>query len=407
MATGQINSSNLTSPADYLDNSFASVIQRYIPNGSAPLFALTSQLKEETATSFEHGYFTKSMVFPEVTLTADLDTSSGTLVVGSTENIVPGAILMANNAAGEQVIVNAVLSDTQITVTRGVGVAAAAALTGVTFYQIGNAHEEGSVRPQAINIPPVRISNLTQIFRNSWALTRTAESLAVLAGDSPAAENKQDCGIQHSTAIEQSLIFGAKYSGVRNGKPFRRMDGFVSIVSNASYYPTYAPTPNVFTAGSTTNWTQLETMLEATMNQATDPKGSNERIIYCGATALKVFNNVGRLNGSYQTTQTDDKFGQRFLTFNSTRGTFHLREHPLLNTNPVYSKMALVVDVPTFNVAYLTGGKTFHTGYNAKGEQVESGIDATGGTLTTELTALIKNPPANAVIKNLTAAAVG
>ena len=69
--------------------------------------------------------------------------------------------------------------------------------------------------------------------------------------------------------------------------------------------------------------------------------------------------------------------------------------------------MAMVVDFSTFNVAYLTGGKTFHTGYNAKGEQVESGIDATGGTLTTELTCLIKNPPANAVIYNLTAAAAG
>ena len=38
---------------------------------------------------------------------------------------------------------------------------------------------------------------------------------------------------------------------------------------------------------------------------------------------------------------------------------------------------------------------------------VDNGIDAVGGTLTTELTCVVKNPPANAIITNLTAAAAG
>jgi hypothetical protein len=38
---------------------------------------------------------------------------------------------------------------------------------------------------------------------------------------------------------------------------------------------------------------------------------------------------------------------------------------------------------------------------------LDNGIDAVGGTLTTELTCLVKNPPANAVITNLTAGAQG
>jgi hypothetical protein len=40
-------------------------------------------------------------------------------------------------------------------------------------------------------------------------------------------------------------------------------------------------------------------------------------------------------------------------------------------------------------------------------DPVDNGIDAVGGTLTTELTCVIKNPPANTVIYNLTAAAAG
>ena len=407
MATGMINTTTVNNTQDLVGKSFSSMILRLMPNGSAPLFAMTSQMKEETALSFEHGYFTKSMVFPEMQLNGSITDSQSILTVDSTENVVPGAIFEVDNTNGEQIIVNAVISSTQVSVQRGVGSTAAVAADDVKLYQIGNAHEEGSTRPQSLNIAPVRITNLTQIFRNSWSLTRTAEALSVIAGDSPAAENKQDCSVQHSTAIEQSLIFGRKYSGIRNGQPFRRMDGFINIVSNAAYYPSYAATPNVHTAGSTTNWTQMEGFLESTLNQATDPKGGNDRLIVAGKTALTVLNNIGRLNNQYSLGNETNEFGQRFSTFKTARGTFKVIEHPLLNTNATYAKMALVVDMATFNVAYLTGGKTFHTGYNAKGEQVESGIDATGGTLTTELTCIMRNPPANAVIKNLTAAAVG
>jgi hypothetical protein len=41
------------------------------------------------------------------------------------------------------------------------------------------------------------------------------------------------------------------------------------------------------------------------------------------------------------------------------------------------------------------------------GAPVDNGIDAVGGTLTTEVTCLVKNPPANAQLTNFTAAAAG
>jgi hypothetical protein len=40
-------------------------------------------------------------------------------------------------------------------------------------------------------------------------------------------------------------------------------------------------------------------------------------------------------------------------------------------------------------------------------EAADNGIDAVGGTLTTELTTVIKNPPAFAIMTNLTAGAAG
>jgi hypothetical protein len=67
MATGSpvqgvFNTSQITQ--DLAKKSFAAMITRLMPNGTAPLFGLTSMLKEETAYQFEHGYFSKTMIFP-------------------------------------------------------------------------------------------------------------------------------------------------------------------------------------------------------------------------------------------------------------------------------------------------------------------------------------------------------
>ena len=47
MTTGTFNTGNFTQ--DLAAKSFASMITRLMPNGSAPLFGLTSMLPEETA----------------------------------------------------------------------------------------------------------------------------------------------------------------------------------------------------------------------------------------------------------------------------------------------------------------------------------------------------------------------
>jgi hypothetical protein len=41
------------------------------------------------------------------------------------------------------------------------------------------------------------------------------------------------------------------------------------------------------------------------------------------------------------------------------------------------------------------------------GAPVDNGIDAVGGTLTTEMTCLVKNPAANGVLYNATAGVAG
>jgi len=408
MTAGVFNTSNFTT--DLAKKSFAAMITRLMPNGNAPLFGLTSMLSSETALAVEHGFFTKTMVFPEGKINQALDHPAGAtlLDLDTTVNLLPGMIMRVEQT-GENIIINSVPNSTQIVVARSIGSVAAAIISDDDdLFQVGNAFEESSNRPTANNIIPVRVTNLTQIFRNTWAISGSAKATSVIAGDSTDAENRQDAAAFHAADIEKGIFFGQKSQGTRNGQPFRTMGGLIEMIEDLSFYPPSYSAVNSFVAGATTNYTQLEAFLDPVFDQTTDPKGARERILFVGGVAKRVINNIGRLNGQYELVDGQTNFGLEFTTLTMPRGKFRIVEHPLFNTNAIWNRMAIAIDLPTFRLAYLQGRKTMNMEFNTKGDQAQdNGIDAIGGTLTTEVTTVIKNTPANAVIRNFTAAAVG
>jgi hypothetical protein len=399
MAIGLLTSAS--APQNLNAISFASAITRLMPNGTAPLFGLTSLLKDETASNIEHGYFTKTMIFPSATMTNSANTSDTSLTVASHTDIVPGDLLL-NERTNEIVLVTATPSATSLTVQRAVGTTAAASVNnGDIWRTVGNAFEEGSVRPSAVSIIATRYVNNTQIFRNSWAVTKTAAAIPQIAGSGYVSESKQDCAALHAMAIEKALFFGEKFMGTRNGQPFHTMEGIIPRIRAA------AP-GNVTTLGSTTNWTQFEAALDPTLQTVTDPKGGNIRTMFVGGTTRRVIHNIARLNASYQITTMETSWGLQLDTIRTPRGTFEIIEHPLFNaygSNSAWARMAVICDLNAFSLAYLR--KTSDASYNASGALVDNGIDAEGGTLTTELTSTIKNPAAFGLIMNFTAAAAG
>ena len=101
MSTGIFTSANLTT--DLAKKSFASMITRLMPNGTAPLFGLTSMLPSDTAVQTEHGFFTKTMLFPMFNLDAAVaDGAVNTFTVASTAQLIPG-MLMRAESTGEVV----------------------------------------------------------------------------------------------------------------------------------------------------------------------------------------------------------------------------------------------------------------------------------------------------------------
>lgn len=403
MAIGLGNTTNLfASASDLQKKSFALLMTRLMPNGTAPVFTISAQCPTTTAAQFTHGYFSKTMIFPRITLGAGGQLAADvvfTIVANTTIGI---GMMFRDDVTGEQIIVNQVVNSTTIVVTRAVGtVAAANNAANQTMSMTGTAFEEGSVRPAPQYIIPTQTTNYTQIFRNSWGITDTVRASLTIAGDGNVAENKNDAAMFHATDIEKGIIWGQKFLGIRNGQPFHTMDGMINRVTTDSV-------ANVTTLGGTTTFTQLETALDPMFETTTDPKGSMDRIGFVGGTLHRVLNNIGRLNATYMINQGQTEYGLRFESFKLTRGMVHIIEHPLFNTNTTWKKMGLFLDFSSFKLAYL-GDR--HTKYQAYGESgaiaADSGIDAIGGTFTTELTTEINNPSANGVLYNGTAAAVG
>ena len=400
MAVGLLSTANI--PQDLREVSFAQAIMRIMPMGSAPLFALTGLLKEETCTNIEHGYFSKTMVFPSITVNAIHTAGDTTLTVLAYTHVVPGDMVL-NEATNEIMLITGTPTATTITVQRGIGVGIGAAATAVGQHlrTIGNAFEQGSSRPAAVGIVAERHINNTQIFRDSWAVTKTAAAIPQIAGAGQVQESRQDCAAFHATAIEKALFFGQRSMGTRNGQPFHTMEGVIPRIRNA------AP-GNVTTLGGTTNWTQLEAALDLTLQQTSNPRGGNVRTLFVGGTARRVIHNIARLNSQYQIATNETAWGLQLDTLRTPRGTFEMIEHPLFSvygTTSAWARMGVVIDLSVFNLAYLR--KTSDDQYNGRGVQVDNGIDAEGGTLTTELTCLVKNPAACGLLLNFTAAAAG
>ncbi len=395
---GLFNSSS--PPSTLVKPSFANAITRIGPNGYATLFALTGMMREMVATQVKHGYFSKTMVFPSLVVSGTQASTITTLVVTDTSNVIPGNVFQ-EGATGEHILVRAVISSTQLQVTRGAGTVAAATMTSAdNLWLVGNAFEEGSTRPAAQALLAVENDNYCQIFRNTWAVTETMRQTLMLAGDTNVAETQSECMQFHGRDIESQLFFGQKLVSQQNGMPLYKMEGAIANLLNN------APS-QITTLGATTNYTQLETAFDPMFNTRTDVSASNERVAFVGGTALRVINNIGRLNGTYYLIDGQTSFGLQFHTLKLTRGTVQLIQHPLFNTNTQWSAQCVAVDLPTFDLAYLrkTQQKTFNM--DGDSDANDNGIDAVGGTLTTQVTALFKNPAANSVLYGFTAPAQG
>jgi len=377
--------------ADERPKDFRSNILFFNPNGEAPIFALTGKAGKRVVKDPEFSWWNEGNALVRLQVNGALG-STDTLVVtdtvdpttstlganyGTATHLKPGDLLMVEPASdavaftGELIEVENVISDTQFTVKRGAGGTTAASIANDLWLTlIGSAYAEGTGAPKAVSRNPLKFFNYTQIFKNTYELTGTADHTDTRTG-SPWSNDKKRKAYDHSRDIEMSILFGRRSETTgENGKPKRTFGGL----------RTFIPASNTTVFGSAVTPSSLISALAPIFDFNTG--AGDTRIAFLGNEAALQLGIVlnSATNVRINTTERVKVYGIHFQELILPQGRVLFKTHPLLSRHGLYKKSAFVLDFDALKWAPLQGRdtKTFDD-VQAKDEDVRRGYIQTEG----------------------------
>lgn len=346
------------------------------PNGDTPLTALTALMKSERASDPEYYWFTKGLptqggditnVFTDAALTTPYTTGGS---AGDTLYVQMSAARIAEIRSGHQVLLRDAsdeTADTNAKVTaRTVNGASSYATvvlleddpntTGIagcdTLLVIGNINEEGASMPDSIQYDPVKYYNLTQIFRNSLDITRTARKTKLRTYDQYK-EAKRECLQLHAMEMEKAYLWGIMTENTGDGgKPERTTKGLIPWIKGASadgaLVANYANDDALATTAGIGGVTWLNgagDWLDAACEQIFR-YGSNERMAFCGSGVLLAINKFIKNSSSstYELKGLKGAYGIKVTAWETPFGTIYFKTHPLFSYQPTNRFSAVVFD---------------------------------------------------------------
>lgn len=339
---GLRNTTSFDTPNGRRPQNFREAILMLYPNGGgiekAPLTALTAVMKSESTDDPVYHWFTKQMQDRRLKMNADLAATSGSPVAGDIVNLTvvtpaaysvkEGDLLMAEQT-GEIMYVNATPSTgTTISVIRGFDQTAGTDLLGFDYdgnginpylVIVGSAFEEGSAAPDPVSFDPAEIFNQTQIFRATYGITGTAQSVRTRTGPEEA-ELKREALELFGVDMERAFFFGKKSTSIRNSQPLRTTDGVINYIPSTRRWA-----PN---AGQISmQW--LEGICLDLFRF-----GSTEKMVFCGSAFLTAIAQMVRRNGTGQFELSADikEYGMTGIKrLKTPNGVLVLKAHPLFS----------------------------------------------------------------------------
>lgn len=240
---------------------------------------------------------------------------------------------------GEVMLVTAVATNT-LTVTRGYGVTAAAALVDndpITI--IGNANEEGSGTRAIKSTLEQEVYNYTQIFKTPFGVTNT-QNASVMYGGSDLSYQQKKKGIEHMRDMNRTFLFGERKYDNSGNAARRAAGGLLSFLS-----------ANNYDAGG--QLTQSE--FDQNISEVAFRYGSSEKLMLCSARLLSVVN--GWATGKLQIEQGEQTFGLNVTKYVTPFGILNLVYDPMLE-GAVYGGYGLILDVENIKYRPLKGRDT-------------------------------------------------
>lgn len=350
---------------DERPKNFRELIAWRNPNGSAPIFALTSRAGKKTVNDPEFAWWDEPNDIVRLQVNGALNTTDSAVIVDSADpdatnpervygtagHLKGGDLLLVEPAADsatfnyELLEVISVQSDTSFTVRRGAGGTTAAAIADDRFLLlVGSAYGEGTGAPRAVSRNPIKYRNFTQIFKDTYELTGTANETEFRTGDAWSNDKKRKM-FKHSADIEMAIMFGRPFETTdpSNGKPKRYMGGLMN------YVPKF-----VFGAAATT--ATLMDQLGSVFDFSTG--AGDTRIVMGGRQALTEINKIISGAGEFQFGNTLKVYGQNFRELVTQDGTFYFKTHPLMSRHPLYKKGLFVLDFDSLKYVNLKNRDT-------------------------------------------------
>lgn len=367
--------------AERLD-SFNSKLFRSQLAGTAPIFALSSGSAQFQLTSKIHYWFMKQPYSSKLIASAAADNTATSITVDKGAVVEPSSVIM-NTKTNEYMFVSAVSGNT-LTVVRGFAESTAAAVTqNDELLYLGTAKKEGSLAPNPKYRRGVPRMNYSQIFRNGWGTTRTAEYIKFITGNK-ATENKEDAVSMHAQDIEMALLLGRKsLNQVDGSEVLSTMDGLMSIVKN-----------NTALAAAATLDSIQEWMYS---NFETCPEGvPNERVVMTSLNVLYILNKLIRAAGSsYYPIGTATKVYGLDVYALQLPGMQEVKilAHPLFSQTESLSKSMLIYHPGLIKIGYMTDAEIK--------DATPVGMDGQANVITSELTLEYADENTGGVLSNI------
>jgi hypothetical protein len=387
---------------DRLKNFRRSVFYNY-PNGSAPLIALLSMLKEESTNDPEFQIYEKRLT-EQRTLTAMANaagpfTNQGTntdttspfspvvnsfirICVADSSAFRVGHLIRLTqlNTSGSPVDVKGIITSLvdathfEIRFLQAyTNLLNTTANNGIEVLVIGNAAQEGQVgaalSPYA---PPLNIKNYTQIFRTPFQFTGTVLKTGLRYDRTgPYKDKAKDATLQHAMEMEKAFIFGVQqlYLDPTSGLPTRLTGGIEWYLQQWEAGTVYGNTAavndtddtkriisNVVSGGAMSLSTYngyMERLFRVTSNKA------QEKLVLCGSGFLARVNDMFTGKGILHINQeAKERFGWDIVSHLLPWGTVHYKTAPLFTQNANLRNSALFLDVWNLIYRYMDGRDT-------------------------------------------------
>lgn len=367
--------------AERLD-SFNSKLFRSQLAGTAPIFALSSGSAQFQLTSKIHYWFMKQPYSSKLIASAAANNTATSITVDKGAVVEPSSVIM-NTKTNEYMFVSAVSGNT-LTVVRGFAESTVATVTqNDELLYLGTAKKEGSLAPNPKYRRGVPRMNYSQIFRNGWGTTRTAEHIKFITGNK-ATENKEDAVSMHAQDIEMALLLGRKsLNQVDGSEVLSTMDGLTSIVKN-----------NTALAAAATLDSIQEWMYS---NFETCPEGvPNERVVMTSLNVLYILNKLIREAGSsYYPIGTATKVYGLDVYALQLPGMQEVKilAHPLFSQTESLSKSMLIYHPGLIKIGYMTDAEIK--------DATPVGMDGQANVITSELTLEYADENTGGVLSNI------